>query len=118
MKSWQNTCEVCKDAYKDDIDKLIISLDNNLTHKERMQKLLAEYLKTSGIAEKIEIEFLYTPDHSPDFNLSDYKIHLQTTFFFGSHVYFLIGKGVRQQAAHALAYCKQLKMRYLLHFDL
>jgi len=41
--------DLCKDAYKDNIEKLIIGLDNNSTHKEKMKKLLAEHLKTLGI---------------------------------------------------------------------
>jgi len=67
---------LCEDTYKDDVEKLIISLDNNPTHKEKMKKLLAEHLKTSGIQAKLEIEFLHTPAYSPDFNLAEYEIHL------------------------------------------
>jgi len=53
--------DLCEDAYKDNIEKLIIGLDNNSTHKEKMKKLLAEHLRTLGIQEKLGIEFLHTP---------------------------------------------------------
>ena len=58
------------------MEKLIIILDNNSTHKEKMKRLLAEYLETSGIAEKLTVEFIHTPAYSPDFNLAEYEIHL------------------------------------------
>jgi hypothetical protein len=72
----QYLADLCEDAYKDDIEKLIIGLDNNPTHKEKMKKLLAEHLKISGVEEKLGIEFLHTPAYSPDFNLAEYEIHL------------------------------------------
>jgi len=68
--------DLCEDACKDNIKKLIITLDNNSTHKEKMKKLLAESLKTSGIGEKLAVEIIHTPAYSPDFNLAEYEIHL------------------------------------------
>ena len=41
-----------------------------------MKRLLAEYLETSGIAQKLTVEFIHTPAYSPDFNLAEYEIHL------------------------------------------
>ena len=31
---------------------------------------------TSGITQKLTVEFIHTPAYSPDFNLAEYKIHL------------------------------------------
>ena len=44
--------------------------------KEDVERLLAEYLQTSGIAQKLTVEFIHTPAYSPDFNLAEYEIHL------------------------------------------
>jgi len=44
--------------------------------KEDVESLLAEYLQTSGIAQKLTVEFIHTPAYSPDFNLAEYEIHL------------------------------------------
>ena len=68
--------DVCEDTFKDNIEKLVIVLDNNSTHKEKMKKQLREHLQTVGIADKIVIEFIHTPAYSPDFNLAEYEIHL------------------------------------------
>jgi len=68
--------DLCEDAHKEDVERLIIALDNNSTHKEKMKRLLAEYLETSGIAQKLTVEFIHTPAYSPDFNLAEYEIHL------------------------------------------
>jgi hypothetical protein len=72
----QYLIDLCEDAYKDNIGKLLIALDNNSTHKEKMKKQLREHLQTAGIADKIVIEFIHTPAYSPDFNLAEYEIHL------------------------------------------
>jgi hypothetical protein len=68
--------DLCEDSQKEAIEKLIIVLDNNSTHREKMKKLLAENLKTSGIGEKLAVEFIHIPKYSPDFNLAEYEIHL------------------------------------------
>ena len=68
--------DLCEDTFKDNIEKLVIVLDNNSTHKEKMKKQLREPLQTVGIADKIVIEFIHTPAYSPDFNLAEYEIHL------------------------------------------
>jgi len=31
---------------------------------------------TSGIAQKLTVEFIHRPAYSPDFNLAEYEIHL------------------------------------------
>jgi hypothetical protein len=68
--------DLCKDMHKDNIDKLFIALDNNSTHKEKMKMQLKEHLQASGLADKIAVEFIHTPAYSPDFNLTEYEIHL------------------------------------------
>ena len=40
-----------------------------------MRNLLAAQLIELGIKEDIEIEFIYTPPYSPNFNLVEYLIH-------------------------------------------
>ena len=72
----QDLRDLCEDTFKDNIEKLVIVLDNNSTHKEKMKKQLREHLQTVGIADKIVIEFIHTPAYSPDFNLAEYEIHL------------------------------------------
>jgi hypothetical protein len=67
---------LCEDANKENVAKLFIVLDNNSTHKEKMTRLIAENLKTSGIDDKIVIEFIHTPAYSPSLNLAEYEIHL------------------------------------------
>ena len=68
--------DLCQEAYREDIEKLIIALDNNSTHKEKMKKLLSEYLQAAEIEDKVVIEFIDIPAYSPDFNLAEYEIHL------------------------------------------
>ena len=58
--------DLCEDAYKDNMGKLVIVLDNNSTHKEKIKKQLREHLQTVGIADKIVIVFIHTPAYSPD----------------------------------------------------
>ena len=41
-----------------------------------MKGLLKEHLQSAGLADKISVEFIYTPAYSPDFNLAEYEIHL------------------------------------------
>jgi transposase len=52
-----------------------VFLDNNTTHKQKMKNLLDLQLVNLGIKEDIEVEFIYTPPYSPDFNLVEYIIH-------------------------------------------
>lgn len=40
-----------------------------------MRNLLEIQLAELGIKEDIEVEFIYTPPYSPDFNLVEYLIH-------------------------------------------
>ena len=68
--------DLSKDAYKDNIEKLSIALDNNSTHKKKMKTLFREHLQTLGIADKMIVEFIHTPAYSPDYNLAEYEIHL------------------------------------------
>ena len=72
----QYLMDLCEDAYKDNVEKLLIALDNNSTHKEKMKKQLREHLQIAGIADRIVVEFIHIPAYSPDFNLAEYEIHL------------------------------------------
>ncbi len=68
--------ELCLDCLKQSITKISVILDNNSTHKQKMQAQLQAHLSELGIQDKIIIEFIYTPPYSPDFNLAEYIIHL------------------------------------------
>jgi DDE superfamily endonuclease len=68
--------ELCKDCIHERIKHLTIILDNNSTHKDKLRRYLWAELFTSGIDEKITVEFVYTPPYSPNFNLVEYLIHL------------------------------------------
>ena len=76
-------------------DKLGIILDNNPTHKQKMQSQLAAHLQQMGLAKSITVESLYLPSYSPkrsptrnsiprlrralafrELNLVEYVIHL------------------------------------------
>jgi transposase len=67
--------EFCRDCVQQGLRKLSVILDNNTTHKQKMRNLLELQLTELGIKEKLEIEFIYTPPYSPDFNLVEYLIH-------------------------------------------
>ena len=58
------------------ITKLSVFLDNNSTHKTKMQAQLQLHLSELGIKDKLKVEFIYTAPYSPDFNESEYIIHL------------------------------------------
>lgn len=68
--------DLCRDAHRDKVEKLLIVLDNNPTHKAKMKNLLRVELATAGIADEITVEFIHTPSYSPNFNLVEYEIHL------------------------------------------
>jgi hypothetical protein len=68
--------DLCKDCVNQGFSKLTVILDNNSTHKQKMQSQLQAQLSELGIKEKISVEFIYTPPYSPDFNLVEYIIHL------------------------------------------
>jgi DDE superfamily endonuclease len=68
--------ELCKECFQEGIKHLTIILDNNSTHKDKLRRYLWAELFTSGIDEKITVEFVYTPPYSPNFNLVEYLIHL------------------------------------------
>lgn len=68
--------DLCQEACREKVEKLLIALDNNSTHKEKMKRLLSEYLKAAEIKDKIVVEFIHIPAYSPDFNLAEYEIHL------------------------------------------
>jgi transposase len=67
--------EFCQDCLQQGVKKLSIILDNNTTHKKKMKNLLKPQLTDLGIKEDIEVEFIYTPPYSPNFNLVEYLIH-------------------------------------------
>jgi len=52
-----------------------VILDKNTTHKQKMQNLLKAQLIELNIQEYIQVEFIYTPPYSPNFNLVEYLIH-------------------------------------------
>lgn len=68
--------ELCLDCVKQGFTNLSIILDNNSTHKQKMQAQLQDHLSELGIKDSIEVSFTYTPPYSPDFNLAEYVIHL------------------------------------------
>lgn len=65
---------------KEGYDKIWIILDNNSTHKKKMQRLLQHKLDklytNSNLEKLIEITFDYTPPYSPDYNLAEYVIRI------------------------------------------
>ena len=67
--------EFCRDCVRQGLRKLSVILDNNTTHQQKMQHLLKNKLIDLGIKESIEVEFIYIPAYSPDFNLVEYIIH-------------------------------------------
>ena len=56
--------------------KLCIILDNNPTHKQKMQAQLMTHLFQMGLADAITVECLYIPSSKPKLNLVEYVIHL------------------------------------------
>ena len=68
--------ELALDCVTQGFNKLSVILDNNSTHKKKMQEQLSEHLSKLNIQNKILVEFIYTPPYSPDFNLAEYLIHL------------------------------------------
>jgi len=68
--------ELCLECVELGEDKLCIVLDNNPTHKQKMQSQLAVHLQQMGLAKSITVEYLYLPPYSPKLNLVEYVIHL------------------------------------------
>lgn len=68
--------ELCLDCVELGYTKLCIILDNNPTHKQKMQSQLAVHLQEMGLAKAITVEYLYVPSYSPKLNLVEYVIHL------------------------------------------
>jgi hypothetical protein len=68
--------ELCLDCVELGYTKLCIILDNNPTHKQKMQAQLAVHLQQMGLAKAITVECLYVPSYSPKLNLVEYVIHL------------------------------------------
>lgn len=67
--------EFCQNCVQQGIKKISVILDNNSTHKKKMKNLLETQLTDLGIKRDIEVEFIYTPPYSPNFNLVEYLIH-------------------------------------------
>jgi hypothetical protein len=67
--------EFCWDCVKQGITKLSVILDNNATPKQKMRNLLKSQLIELNIQEDIQVEFIYTPPYSPNFNLVEYLIY-------------------------------------------
>ena len=68
--------EFCLDCVELGYAQLCIILDRNPTHKLKMQAQLAVHLDQMGLAQSIQVEFLYLPSYSPKLNLVEYVIHL------------------------------------------
>lgn len=68
--------ELASDCREQGVKKLSVILDNNSTHKMKMQTQLQAHLSNLNLQDKIQVEFIYTPPYSPDFNLAEYLIHL------------------------------------------
>jgi hypothetical protein len=68
--------ELCLESVELGYTKLCIILDNNSTHKQKMQAQLAVHLQEMGLARSITVECLYVPPYSPKLNLVEYVIHL------------------------------------------
>lgn len=68
--------ELCLECVELGYDKLSIILDNNPTHKQKMQSQLAVHLQQMGLSRSIAVEYLYLPPYSPKLNLVEYVIHL------------------------------------------
>lgn len=58
------------------VNKVSVILDNNSTHKHKMQAQLQAHLSDLEIPDKIVVEFIHTLPYSPNFNLAKYIIHL------------------------------------------
>lgn len=67
---------LCDDLSNQDWRKVTIILDNNSTHKDKMKSQLDDLLSTFELKDKIQVEFIHTPPYSPNFNLTEYIIHL------------------------------------------
>jgi hypothetical protein len=72
----QYFAEFCLDCVELGYARVCIILDNNPTHKQKMQAQLAVHLEQMGLADSIQVEFLYLPSYSPKLNLVEYVIHL------------------------------------------
>lgn len=67
---------LCDDLSNQGYRQVTIILDNNSTHKDKMKSYLDTLMSALEIKHKIQVEFIYTPPYSPDFNLAEYIIHL------------------------------------------
>ncbi len=68
--------QLCLDCVELGFDKVCIILDNNPTHKQKMQAQLMLHLQQMGLSNESTVEFLYLPSYSPKLNLVEYVIHL------------------------------------------
>lgn len=68
--------QLCLDCVELGFEKLCIILDNNPTHKQKMQAQLLLHLQQMGLFNHITVEFLYLPSYSPKLNLVEYVIAL------------------------------------------
>lgn len=68
--------ELCLDCVELGYTRLCVILDNNPTHKLKMQSQLSVHLEQMGLAQSIQVELMYLPCYSPKLNLVEYVIHL------------------------------------------
>lgn len=66
---------LCVKSESEKYNKITIILDNNSSHKELMRYKLWHLNKSNAKTREIEVEFMYTPAYSPDFNVAEYVIH-------------------------------------------
>ena len=67
---------LCDDLLERGCQNVTIILDNNSTHKDKMKSQLENLMSALEIKDKIQVEFVHTPPYSPNFNLTEYIIHL------------------------------------------
>jgi len=102
---------------------LDIFLDRNTTHKDKMQRLLAELLASDTLKTTIDVKFHLMPAYSPKLNLVEYAIHQirrqalphadskHSLPFFIEHITPLCSEGKifsKAQIINILAYVKSL----------
>lgn len=63
-------------SHKQGNHQLTVYTDNNSTHKAQMREKLDELVTSDEKLIDFHIDIKYTPPYSPDFNLSEYLIHL------------------------------------------
>lgn len=66
--------QLCLECVELGYDQLCIILDNNPTHKQKMQSQLAVRLQQMGLTKSITVEFLYLPSYPSFVSLRGLKL--------------------------------------------